>query len=227
MIEFISVVIILVIIYIVLTCCKQSSTHSSESYAPIKPSKLTSSKYRSPIRSAAAKKGGVRINGNHNKIVYNKNSFNNDRYDDYTPTYSSSRPWRYWTNYVYPSMYQNYPTSYASYYPYGYYPMAYGLAGDGYYTDPYDYTASVYPPGGVCWARIGIEDAFGPYTAGVMGKQAWLDWGGRNGFDKIALNSQSVTNDHAIASYVGMCRPDQQVPPGAPYMMYNSTPQYY
>ena len=74
-----------------------------------------------------------------------------------------------------------------------------------------------------CWYKISIEQAFGPYTAGVMGKQQWLDYAARNGFDKIALERQSETNSHAIVSYSGVCGANQQVPPPSPkYKVFNS-----
>jgi hypothetical protein len=204
-----------------------------ENFAMKKPALKSSGRQFLPSKNIINNRKGTVIQGRNNRV---NNSYINNYGYGYGGTYGlynsdgnsyqySSRPYRYWTNYVYPSMYQTYPTSYPSYYPYGYYPMAYGIAAPGYY-DPYDYT-NVYPPGNVCWSKIGIEDAFGPYTAGVMGKQAWLDFGGRNGFDKVALNTQSVTNDHAILSYVGQCNPQQTTPPGPPYQIYNSTPQYY
>jgi hypothetical protein len=163
------------------------------------------------------------------KKVYNE--YNNYYYD---------RPYGYWSNFITPDVD-------VSYYPYGYYPAAYGFGGGyagGY--DPirgmwtsapglatyeplgrYDYMQSYYPTNQVCWAQIGIEEAFGPYTAGVAGKQQWKDWGGRNGFQQIALDKSSYTNDHAIVSYQGLCAPQQTKPPGRNYQIYPTTPNWF
>lgn len=120
------------------------------------------------------------------------------------------RPYRNWANYIAPS-----------YYPAGYYP--YSLQE---YYDPYDY--SNIPEGEICFARISITDAFGPYTAGVMGKQAWLDWAGRNGFQRLWLPRESVTNDHCLVEFVGVCPTSQQQPPSLKrYSRHNATPNYF
>ena len=120
------------------------------------------------------------------------------------------RPYGNWSNYIEPN-----------YYPSGYYP--YNLSE---YYDRYDYTNL--PEDEMCFGRIGITDAFGPYTAGVMGKQAWMDWAGRNGFQKMYLPSESVTNDHVIVEYTGVCPRAQQVPPSKKrYQRVNATPQYF
>jgi hypothetical protein len=129
---------------------------------------------------------------------------NNYYYYNYPYTYGG-----YGGGYYYP--YNLYPNSY---YPYDYCP--YGWCGDSYGGSPYMYT-----PETECWYKISIEQAFGPYTAGVMGKQQWLDYAARNGFDKIALERHSETNSHAIVSYSGVCGANQQVPPpGSRYKVY-------
>jgi hypothetical protein len=135
-----------------------------------------------------------------------------------------------------------------SYYPLGYYPGAYGFGGGGvgggydpvrgmWTSGPniatyepmgrYDYLQSYYPTNQICWAQIGIEEAFGPYTAGVAGKQQWKDWAGRNGFQQVALDKRSQTNDHAIVSYQGMCAPQQTVPPPRNYQISPATPNWF
>lgn len=132
-------------------------------------------------------------------------------YNSWNSRYYAGKPYRYWTRYLAPSYY---PTG-------GMY--AYDLKE---YYDPYDYTNE--PFGDICHARITIEDAFGPYTAGVMGKQAWLDFGTRNGFQKVFLPRDSVTNDHAIVEYVGQCNRAAQEPPAKDrYQLHRPLPQYY
>ena len=118
------------------------------------------------------------------------------------------RPYGYWRNYVQPY----------------YYPGA-----DGLYTDPYDrfdYTNEF--NGDLCHARISTEDAFGPY-AREMGSQAWRDWAGRQGFQKVyLLRNNSGTNDHAIVKYVGECEREKRRPPNSKYYeSFNATPQSY
>ena len=119
------------------------------------------------------------------------------------------RPYGYWRNYVQPY-----------YYP-----------GDLYerYTEPYDrfdYTNEF--NGDLCHARISTEDAFGPY-AREMGSQAWRDWAGRRGFQKVYLaRNNTGSNDHAIVKYLGECEREKQRPPNArQYASYNATPQSY
>lgn len=124
--------------------------------------------------------------------------------------YYSGKPFRYWTRYLAPS-----------YYPTGGY---YGYDLKEWY-DPYDYTND--PQGDLCYARIDISDAFGPY-AGVAGKQQWLDFGSRNGFQKVYLARDSVTNDHAIVEYVGRCNRAASEPPSKDrYQMHRPIPQFY
>jgi hypothetical protein len=126
-------------------------------------------------------------------------------------SYYGGRPFRYWTRYLAPSYY---PTGGA---------YAYDLKE---WYDPYDYTND--PLGDLCYARITIEDAFGPFTAGVMGKQAWLDFGTRHGFQKVYLPRDSVVNDHAIVEYIGQCnRAAQEEPPKSKYQVHRPLPQYY
>ena len=162
-------------------------------------------------RNTRGGSGGNRKRGGINIKINNNNRNNNGGYvDDYYGArgwYYNDRPYRYWSNFINPV-----PT----YYPSWYY-------------DRYDYTNNIVPsPGDVCFARISISDAFGPYTAGVMGKQAWLDWAGRNGFDKVFLDRSSVTNSEAIVSYVGDCPGAAQNPPNTRrWQPFNATPQDY
>ncbi len=115
------------------------------------------------------------------------------------------RPYGYWRNYVQPYYYPLEP--YEQY-------------------DRYDYTNEY--NGDLCHARISIEDAFGPY-AREMGAQAWKDWAGRQGFQKVYLSrDNSGSNDHAIVKYLGECKRERQRPPNAKeYASYNATPQSY
>ena len=134
-----------------------------------------------------------------------------NRWSSRPSRYYNGRPFRYWTRYIAPSYY---PTGGA---------YAYDLKE---WYNPYDYTND--PFGELCHARIDISDAFGPYTAGVMGKQAWLDFGTRNGFNKVYLPRDSVTNDHAIIEYVGQCnRAAQEPPPKDRYQVHRPQPQFY
>jgi len=167
--------------------------------------------------------------------------------DDYVPYYNQ-RPYGNWRNYVIPD-YNDYfyypPSSYSTYgdYPFdgmmsnetfGYlspYGRNYGFNrgynyGGNRRWDRYDYT-NIYPTGERCFAKIGVNDAFGPY-AQVMGKQAWIDWAGRNGFDKVWVQRQSKTNDHAIVPYIGECPYAAQKPPNPKqYQIFNSTSNWY
>ena len=159
-----------------------------------------------------------KVQGNNRKRHHRrKRRHDGPTYDDYP--YWNNRPFSYWSNYISNPGWNN------LYYPPGYYPAAYGLYSS---FDQYDYTNNIVPYGNLCFARISISDAFGPYTAGVMGKQAWLDWAGRNGFNKVFLDRSSVTNDHALVNYVGNCPAPAQVPPDPSiYQPFNATPNYF
>jgi hypothetical protein len=118
------------------------------------------------------------------------------------------RPYGYWRNYVQP---------YPSY--------SLGRTSRPIY-DRFDYTNEY--NGDLCHARISTEDAFGPY-AHEMGSQAWRDWAGRQGFQKVyLLRNNSGTNDHAIVKYVGECEREKRRPPNSKYYeSFNATPQSY
>jgi hypothetical protein len=135
-------------------------------------------------------------------------------YDGYNGYYD--RPFQYWSNFVE-------PPGWFGWYPPGYYPSAYGLSSP---YDRYDYLNAVFPRQSLCYARIGVHDAFGPYVD-VIGKQQWLDWAGRNGFPKIWLDKRSYTNDHAIVFSLSDCPQEAQKPPGRHYQMYDATPYYF
>jgi hypothetical protein len=177
---------------------------------------------RSAGRSAARSLGrgkarGSSLDRGRNVIVNNKNiNINKTGRRERNRDYYNDRPYGYWRNFIYSEN----PYAYSSYYPYGYWANTYGY-------NPYDYTNTLFPPSNMCYSSIGIEDAFGPYTAGVMGKQAWLDFAGRNGFETVALDKSSYTNDHAILGYVGQCTPQQQVPPPSNYAIYPASQYYY
>jgi len=170
---------------------------------------------RNPSRSPRAR--GASLDRGRNVIVNNKNiNINKTDRRDRHRDYYNDRPYGYWRNFIYSES----PYAYSSYYPYGYWANTYGY-------NPYDYTNTLFPSSNMCYSSIGIEDAFGPYTAGVMGKQAWLDFAGRNGFETVALDKRSYTNDHAILGYVGQCLPQQQVPPPSNYAIYPASQYYY
>jgi len=123
------------------------------------------------------------------------------------------RPYRNWANYLAPSYY---PYGFGGGYPYSVYQPF----------DAYNYMNPAQSD--MCYARITIDEAFGPYTGGVMGKQAWLDWAGRNGFPYVWLDGMSVTNDHAIVEYPGMCNRYAQTPPcPRRYRQFMATQNWY
>ena len=182
---------------------------------PVQPS----AKPLEPSTQVQPHHGGGK-HGNKWKKGYRK-GYRDGSYDNSYEGYGyNNRPYGYWRNYIDPVYYDGYLPNY---YPSNYYPTAYGLG------NPYDYTwNSVYPMGDECYAVISISDAFGPYTAGVMGKQAWLDWAGRNGFTQVYLDKTSVTNDHAVVPYIGNCPNRAQVPPcPRRYAAYPATANYY
>ena len=119
------------------------------------------------------------------------------------------RPYGYWRNYVQPYYY---PLE-----PYEQYSEPY---------DRYDYTNEY--NGDLCHARISTEDAFGPY-AREMGSQAWKDWAGRQGFQKVYLLRNNIgVNDHAIVKYIGECDREKRRPPNSKYYeSFNATSQSY
>lgn len=180
-----------------------------------------SSTSRSPAKARGANRGGSSRGSQsrgRNVVVKNKNININKtggKRENYADYYND-RPYGYWRNFIYSEN----PYAYPYYYPYGYYANTYGY-------NPYDYTNTLFPASNMCYASVGIEDAFGPYTAGVMGKQAWLDFAGRNGFETVALDKSSYTNDHAILGYVGQCLAQQQVPPPSNYAIYPASQYYY
>lgn len=116
------------------------------------------------------------------------------------------RPYGYWKNYVQP-------------YPY------YSSNVENVY-DRFDYTNEY--NGDLCHARISTEDAFGPY-AREMGSQAWKDWAGRQGFQKVYLLRNNIgVNDHAIVKYIGECDREKRRPPNSKYYeSFNATSQSY
>ena len=175
--------------------------------------RATKSAGRSPSLGRSPRKGGRNVVVNNKNININKTG---GKRREYYGDYYNDRPYGYWRNFIYSEN----PYAYSSYYPYGYWANTYGY-------NPYDYTNTLFPPSNICYSSIGIEDAFGPYTAGVMGKQAWLDFAGRNGFETVALDKSSYTNDHAILGYVGQCTPQQQVPPPSNYAIYPASQYYY
>ena len=169
-----------------------------------------------PSTQVQPHKGGGKHGNNKWRKGYRK-GYKDGSYEGYG---YNNRPYGYWRNFIDPVYYDGYLPNY---YPSNYYPAAYGLG------NPYDYTwNSVYPMGDECYAVISISDAFGPYTAGVMGKQAWLDWAGRNGFTQVYLDKTSVTNDHAVVPYIGNCPTRAQAPPcPRRYAVYPASEYYY
>jgi hypothetical protein len=141
--------------------------------------------------------------------------------------------WKTYINNYYPAVYGG--VGYAPYlypgtmypesgmYPYGNYGYTYV---DAY--DPYNYTNVAYPdPVNVCYARITVTDAFGPY-AQAIGVQQWLDWASRNGFPQVFLPRASVMHNHAIVQYSGTCQYQATTPPNPKvYKAFTAPPVIY